>query len=147
MCQKLPMKNFEWCKNLRYINQKFIKNYDEDSSGNGYILEVDVEYPKKFQNEHKDLPFLPKKIKINKQTKLTCNFYDKSRYVVHIKLLQQALNHRLKLKKVYRVIEFEQRAWMKKYIMPNTELRKKAANDFEKDFFKIRCNAVFGKTV
>ena len=54
MCQKLPMKNFEWCKNLRYINQKFIKNYDEDSSGNGYILEVDVEYPKKFQNEHKD---------------------------------------------------------------------------------------------
>ena len=147
MCQKLPMKNFEWCKNLRYINQKFIKNYDEDSSGNGYILEVDVEYPKKFQNEHKDLPFLPKKIKKNKQTKLTCNFYDKSRYVVHIKLLQQALNHRLKLKKVYRVIEFEQRAWMKKYIMPNTELRKKATNDFEKDFFKIRCNAVFGKTV
>ena len=106
MRQKLPMKNFEWCKNLRYINQKFIKNYDEDSSGNGYILEVDVEYLKKFQNEHKDLPFLPKKIKINKQTKLTCNFYDKSRYVVHIKLLQQALNHGLKFKKVYRVIEF-----------------------------------------
>ena len=47
MCQKLPVKNFEWFKDLRYINQKFIKNYDEDSSKKGYILDVDVEYPKK----------------------------------------------------------------------------------------------------
>ena len=96
----LPVKIFEWVKDLRYINQKFMKNYDEDSSKKGYILEVDVEYPKKLQDEHKDLPFLPEKIKTNKQTKLKCNFYDKTRYVVHIKLLQQALNHRLKLKSV-----------------------------------------------
>ena len=97
MCQKLPHKSFEFCKDLRYINQKFIKNY-EDSSKKGYILEADVEYPKDYylQNEHKDLPYLPHRIKINKQTKLTANFYDKTRYGVHIKLLQQALNHGLK---------------------------------------------------
>ena len=125
MCQKLPMKNFEWCKDLRYINQKLIKNYDEDFSEKGCILEVDVDYPKKLQNEHKDLQFLPEKIKINKETKLTCNFYDKTRYVVHVKLLQQALNHGLKFKEVHRVIQFDQSAWMKKYIMLNIELRKK----------------------
>ena len=102
MCRKLPTKNFEWSKGLRYINQKFIKNYDEDSSEKGYIIEVDAECPRKLQDEHSDLPFLPEKIKINKQTKLTCNFYDKARYVVHIKLLQQALNHGLKFKKVHR---------------------------------------------
>ena len=79
------MKNFEWCKDLRYINQKFIKNYDEDSSEKRYILEADVEYPNKLQDEHKDLLFLPEKIKINKQTKLRCNFHDKTIYVVHIK--------------------------------------------------------------
>ena len=78
-------------KGLRYINQKFIKNYDEDSSEKGYIIEVDAEYPRKLQDEHSVLPF-----------KLTCNFYDKARYVVHIKLLQQALNHGLKFKKVHR---------------------------------------------
>ena len=75
---------------------------------------------------------MPEKIKINKQTKLTCNFYDKTRYVVHIKLLQQALNHGLKFEKVHGVTEFKQSAWMKEYIILNIELRKKATNDFEK---------------
>ena len=74
MRQKLPVKNFNWCKDLRYINQKFMKNYDEDSCEKGYILEVDVEYPKKLQDKHSDLPFLPEKIKINKQAKLKFNF-------------------------------------------------------------------------
>ena len=67
--------------------------------------------------------------------------------MVHIKLLQQALHHGLKLKRIHRVIESEQSDWMKKYIMLNVELRKKATNDFEKDFFKIMCDAVFGKTM
>ena len=146
MCQKLAVKNFNWCKDLRYINQKFIENYDEDSSEKGYILEVDVEYSKKLQDEYKDLPFLPEKIKIDKQTKLTCNFYDITRYVVYIKLLQQALNHGLKLKKVHRVTEFEQNV-SRKYIMLNMVLRKKATNDFNRYFLKIMCNGVFGKTL
>ena len=66
MCQKLSVNNFNCCKDLRYINQKFIKNYDEDSSEKGYTLDVDVEYPKKLQN---DLPFLPEKIQLIKKQK------------------------------------------------------------------------------
>ena len=73
--------------------------------------------------------------------------HDKKKYVVHISILKQALNHGLKLKKVHRVIEFNQEAWLKKYIDMNTELRKKASNDFEKDFFKLMDNAVFGKAM
>ena len=86
-------------------------------------------------------------MKIDKTQKLVCNLWDKKKYVVHISILKQALNHGLKLKKVHRVIEFNQEAWLKKYIDMNTELRKKASNDFEKDFFKLMNNAVFGKTM
>ena len=74
---------------------------------------------------------------INNTKKLVCNLQDKKNYVVHVNVLKQALDHGLKLKKVYRVIEFDQEAWLKKYINFNTELRKNALNDFEKDFFKL----------
>ena len=93
------------------------------------------------------MPFLPEKMKIDKTQKLVCNLHDKKKYVVHISILKQALNHGLKLKKVHRVIEFNQEAWLKKYNDMNTELRKKASNNFEKDFFKLMNNAVFGKTM
>ena len=93
------------------------------------------------------MPFLPEKMKIDKTQKLVCNLCDKKKYVVHISILKQALNHGLKLKKVHRVIEFNQEAWLKKYIDMNTELRKKASNDFENNFFKLMNNAVFGKTM
>ena len=86
-------------------------------------------------------------MKIDKTQKLVCNLSNKKKYVVHISIFKQALNHGLKLKKVHRVIEFNQEAWLKKYIDMNTELRKKASNDFEKYFFKLMNNAVFGKTM
>ena len=86
-------------------------------------------------------------MKINKCAKLACNLYDKENYVVHIRSLKQALNHGLILKKVHRVIQFNQKAWLKPYIDMSTELRKKAKNDFQKDFFKLMNNAVFGKTM
>ena len=84
---------------------------------------------------HKDLPFLPERMKINKSTKLICNVQDKKNYEVHIVALKQALNHGLKLAKIHKIIQFDQEAWLKPYIDLNTRLRKDAENDFEKDFF------------
>ena len=86
-------------------------------------------------------------MKINKCSKLVCNLYDKSNYVVHIRSLKQALDHGLILKKVHRVIQFNPEVWLKEYIDMNTELRKQAKNDFEKDFCKLMNNSVFGKTM
>ena len=84
-------------------------------------------------------------MKIDECKKLVPNLYDKESYVVHIRSLKQALNHGLILKKVHRVIQFNQEAWLKPYIDMNTELRKQAKNDFAKDFNKLMNNSVFGK--
>ena len=86
-------------------------------------------------------------MKINKCKKLVCHLRNKKKYVVHIKSLKQALNHGLKLKKIHRIIEFNQEAWLKPYIDMNIELRKVAKNDFKTNFFKLMNNAVFGKTM
>ena len=128
------------------MDEDFVRSYDKNDI-KGYILEVDVDYPNELQNLHSDLLFLPERMVINNTKKLVCNLQDKKNYVVHINVLKQALDHGLKLRKVHRVIEFDQEAWFKKYINFNTELRKNALNDFEKDFFKLMNNAVFGKTM
>ena len=145
MSEKLPKNEFKWVNDISRINEQFVKSYDKKNSEKGYILEVDVDYPSKLHKLHSDMPFLPERIKIDKTQKLVCNLRDKKKYVVHISILKQALNHGLKLKKVHRVIEFNQEAWLKKYFDINTELGKEASNDFEKDFFKLMNNAVFGK--
>ena len=121
-------------------------NYDKNSD-KGYILEVDVEYPENIRMLHRDLPFLPERMKIDKCTKLVCTTQNKENYVVHIRALKQALNHGLKLTKVHRIIEFRQEAWLKPYVDINSDLRKDAKNKFEKDFFKLMNNSVFGKTM
>ena len=95
---------------------------------------------------HIDLPFLPKRMTINKCGKLVGNLKDKEEYPIHILALKQALNHGLKFKKVHGTIEFRHEYWLKPYIDLNTDLRKDAKNDFEKDF-KLMNNSVFGKTM
>ena len=96
-------------------------------------------------NDHKNLPFLPERKKVEKVQKLICSVEDKEKYVIHIRSLRQALNHGLKLKKVHRVIKFKQKAWLKPYINMNTELRKKSQNEFEKKFSELMNNSVFEK--
>ena len=79
--------------------------------------------------------------------KLVCDIEDKEKYVAHIRALKKALNHELILKKVHRVTQFNQEAWLKPYIDMNTGLRKEAKNEFEKDFFELMNNSVFGETM
>ena len=84
MSQRLPVNVFEWVKELFEFDVHFKKYYDEKSD-KGYILEVDVKYPKNVFSLHSDLPFLPERKKIEKCKKLLCNIHDKESYVVHIR--------------------------------------------------------------
>ncbi len=134
-----------------------------------YILEVDLEYPKELHDEHSDYPLAPentnvletylsdhqrelfkhyyngKEPKDEKTPKLILNLKDKDRYVVHIKALKFYLEKGMKVKQYHRIIKFQQRAWLKPWIDFNTEKRKVAKSDFEKDMFKLMNNAVYGK--
>ena len=87
MSQKLPVNGFKWVKNTSKIDEKFIKNYDEDSD-KGYIFEVDVKYPRRLHDLHSDLPFLLKRMKIDKCKKLVCNLRNNKKYVVRIRSLK-----------------------------------------------------------
>ena len=112
MSQKLPVNGFKWVKNLSKFNEILIRNFD-DNSDKGYFVEVDVDYPKKLFDLHKDLSFLPERKKVNKVEKFICNIEDKEKYVMHIKVLKQALNHGVLLKKVHRVIQFNPKKLVK----------------------------------
>ena len=145
MVQNLPTHTFLWKKAQAFTPEKIDELVKKDKRG--YLLEVDVEYPKELHENHNELPFLTERMNMGRVEKLVPNLKDKKRYVVQIKALSQAFKHGLKLKKVHRVIEFQQSRWMKAYIMLNTRLRKDAKNEFEKDFFKLMNNSVFGKTM
>ena len=132
MSQKLPVNNFEWIEDTFQFNEDFIKN----------IM-------KKVMNDifSNDLILLTERMKLERVKKLVTNLHDKTEYVIHITNLKQALNHGLSLKKVHRVIKFNQKAWLKPYIDMNTKLRQKSKNNFEKDVFKLMNNTVLNKPV
>ena len=147
MSQPLPTGGFHWVefdesKNLKTIIDQLSKRKDH-----GYLLEVDVTYPRELHDYHNDLPFMCAKMKLNGVEKLVPNLYYKKKYIIHIKALKQAIDHGLVLEKIHRAIEFKQSAWMREYIDFNTRLRTATKNDFEKDFYKLMNNSVFGKTM
>ena len=142
MSKKLPVDGFKWVDDISMFTEDFIKSYDEEGDV-GYLLVVDIEYPKTLRMLHSDLRFLPEKMKINKCPKLVCN----QNYSIHIVALKQALNHGLKFIRVHSVISFRQEAWLKPYIDLNTELRKNSKNEFEKDCYRLKINSVYVKTV
>ena len=86
-------------------------------------------------------------MKINNCNKLVCNLYDQNNYVVRIGFLKQALDHGIILKKVHKVMQFNQKSWLKEYADMKTKLITEAKNDLEKDFFKLMNNFPFGKTI
>ena len=137
MCKPLPTKGFEWMK------KEELKNWENQPC----ILEVDLTYPEKLHDLHNDYPLAPERLIVNKVEKLIPNLNDKKNYVIHHETLKLYLSLGLKLTKIHRGITFEESAWLKPYIDLNTNLRAKATNDFEKDFFKLMNNSVFGKTM
>ena len=82
MIQKLPVDGSEWVEDLYVIDEDFTKNYDDDDSNVGYIIEADIEYPKNLQSLHSYLPFLPDIMKVNNCKKLVCNLYDKKTMLI-----------------------------------------------------------------
>lgn len=147
MSQYLPLNGFKWCED-EFTEELILKIADD--SNTGYIFEVDLEYPANLHNLHSDYPFCPENRLVSessKQSKLLLTLHDKNRYVVHYKMLKLILQQGLKLKKIHKVLQFEQSPWLKPYIELNTELRMRATNDFDKNFFKLMVNAIFGKTM
>ena len=145
MSQKLPYKNFRWIDEAKLVDfDPTLINTEDDT---GYILQVDLEYPKELHKAHNDYPLAPENITINKIDKLTPNLYNKTKYILHLKNLQLYLSLGLKLTKIHKVLAFDQKDWMRPYIALNTDLRTASKNDFEKDFFKLMNNSVFGKTM
>ena len=147
MSQPLPTGGFHWVEFDESKDLKTIINELSKRKDHGYLLEVDVAYPRELHDYHNDLPFMCTKMKLNGVEKLVPNLYCKKKYIIHIKALKQAIDHGLVLKKIHRAIEFKQSAWMREYIGFNMRLRTAAKNDFEKDFYKLMNNSVFGKTM
>ena len=142
MSQPLPTGGFKWVD----VNPNEISEL-ATRTDKGYLLEVDVSYPKELHNPDNDLPFICERMEINGVEKLVPNLRDKKNYVIHIQALDQVLQHGSRLDRIHQVIEFDQSPWLKTYIDFNTQLRMAATNDFEKDFFKLMNNSVFGKTM
>jgi len=178
MMLPLPYKDFEWLDegeipvsendddNMRMIKElTACSNIEEDHQG--YILEVDMDYPDELHDKHNSYPLLPERIEIQGEqysdyqksclektesdvcvsTKLIPTLRDKKKYVLDIRFLKCAMEHGLILRKIHRGIKFTQRAWMKPYIELNSRLRAKAENDFEKDFYKLLNNSCYGKSM
>ena len=137
MSKPLPTHGFEWMK----VDE--LETWELHSC----ILEVDLEYPKSLHDLHNDYPLAPEQIMVNKISKLIPNLGNKKKYKLHYENLKQYLRLGLKLTHIHRGIKFKESPWLEKYISLNTKLRTEAKNEFEKDFFKLMNNAVFGKTM
>ena len=167
MSKPLPYGAFEWVDlEQRKFTEGFWEYLSEDDE-TGYILDCDLEYPEAIHSAHNDYPLAPEKMLINKEMlsekqkeiqaayapyrggrsiKLVPNLMGKRRYIIHSANLRYYLEKGMKVTKLYAVIRFKQSAWLKPYIEKNQQLRAHAHNDFEKDFFKLMNNAIYGKT-
>ena len=165
MSQYLPTGGFKWMAR-KHIDKIDLDKYKEDSN-KGIILEVNLEYSKELHDLHNDYPLGPEKIKVSRDMlsgyskriadkynissglvhKLIPTLSNKEKYVLHYRNLQLYIDLGLKVTEIHRVLEFDQSPWLKQYIDFNTNKRVNANNSFEKDFFKLMNNSVFGKTM
>jgi hypothetical protein len=159
MCEYLPQNDFKW-NNDKWTNEKILAL--DDKGYTGYLFDVDLEYPKELHDLHNGYALAAENSTITSNMlngwqqegyknsnikKLITTFYDKKNYGINYRLLKLFLSLGMKIKKVNRVLQYHQDNYMKSYIMKNTNERTKATNDFEKDFYKLMNNSVYGKTM
>ena len=161
MSQYLPNGGFRWVDDCQKLAKTIAEQPADDPEG--YILEVDQEYP---EDAHNAYPLSPERMMVQKKwisdyqhdllgvgaapievEKLVPNLRNKDRYVLHYRNLQLYMSLGMRLTEVYRALRFDQSPWMEPYIRMNTELRKKATSGFQKDLYKLMNNSVFGKTM
>ena len=165
MCESLPEKEFDFMTEEQLATFDFLSVPDD--APEGYILEVDLECPADLHDAHSDYPLCPEStiirpedlspytvslaeklgVKTSGCRKLVGTLKRKERYTLHYRNLKLYVRLGMRLTKIHRAISFTQSRWLKPYIDFNTEQRKMAANEFEKDFFKLMNNSVFGKTM
>ena len=137
MSKPLPLRNFKW------MDEKELENWKNIPC----ILEVDLEYPEYLHDFHNEYPLAAERMKVGNVEKLIPNLRDKEKYVLHCENLKLYQSLGLKVTKIHKGVKFQEEDFMKKYIDLNTRLRTEAKNEFEKDFFKLMNNSVFGKTM
>ena len=147
MDQPLPYAEFTWLTETEIQNFNLM-SYSKDEEY-GFILEIDISYPQELHDLHCDYPFLPIKEKPpgSKQEKLLLTLNSKKNYVIHYMYLQLAIQYGLKITKIHKILKFKQKCWMAEYIKKYMDLRKVASNEFEKDYYKLLCNSVYGRTL
>jgi len=168
MLQPLPRGDFEWVNVEGMTSVELSLLINNVNAHEGYVFEVDLSYPKHLHEKHNDLPLAAEKITVaesflgkyqkkilksldikytSKQTKLIPHLGERKNYIIHYQILKYYLNSGLEIKKIHKAIRFTQSPWLAKYIHFNAEKRKLSKNEFEKSFFKLMNNAVFGKTM
>jgi hypothetical protein len=161
MSQYLPIADFKFLSQQEIENADFIKVPIDAKTG--YVIECDLQYPTELHNAHNDYPLAPENVLVTESMlspfcksfgqkhvdcqKLIPNLYDKRKYVLHYRNLQLYISLGMKIIKIHRVASFTQSLWMKPYVDFNTEKRQQARNEFEKNFFKLMVNAIFGKSM
>ena len=167
---KLPYKDFAWLTDseLDALSQPGVLRNMDVEGDIGYLLEVDLTYPPEIHDMSRDFPFCPEKLKVNSNhlsdfmigqlsdlghnkvntyEKLLLTQWDKPGYVVHFKMLKFYLRQGMQLGKIVRGLKFRQDFIFEKYISYNSNKRSLVKNSFEKDFYKLKNNALYGKTV
>jgi len=147
MTNNLPVSDFKWVSDLTELQKNWLTMSANDDKG--YILVVDIKVPTELHKKLDSLPPLPvsQRVPGTTQKKLLATLEDKTHYVCHISLLQQAASFGLIVTKIHSAIEFSQRPFLKKYVELNARLRQKAKTPFHKSFFKLLTNSIFGKSI
>ena len=163
MCDYLPYELDGFVNDMSL--DKLLNHPREDL--NGFFVKCNISYPKNLHNKFKDYPPAPITTAIetdllsdyqkdilkqngnkhaNKSKKLVLNLFDKVDYTCHYRYLQKCHQLGCIITNISKVMKFKQSQWLKPYIDKNTDYRKKAKNDFEKDLYKLLNNSIFGKT-